>query len=115
MKGKITIDLSNLPDNIHHGCTDEELKEFMNDPFKVRLLLCDALGEFRQARMTPEEYMDRRYPGDSVYSGERREKKAKQVALRIAIAEIFRNAVSHDYEATLVGGFSLADEEVGDV
>lgn len=55
----------------------------------IELLLMDALYEFTAHRASGNgrEYVDKRYPGDSVYAGERREWKIQQVEQRCRAAD----------------------------
>jgi hypothetical protein len=86
MKMKMRVEI-NIPDRLLRefaGVTDHDL----------RLLLCDALGEFAFARRDAQAYVDRRYPGDAVYVGAVRKDKVIQVAHRSRIAEALRHAAS---------------------
>lgn len=56
--------------------------------------LMDALAEFQSARHhNGESYVNKRYPDDTVYSGERRQEKIRQVNRRIHLAEQMRCAI----------------------
>lgn len=62
-----------------------------SSPSEVRYLLMDALAEFQSARHhNGESYVNKRYPDEQVYSGERRIEKIRQVNRRIHTAEEMR-------------------------
>lgn len=66
---------------------------------EIHYLLMDALAEFQSARHhNGESYVNKRYPGNDVYTGERREEKIRQVNRRIFTAEQMRNSlISTEY------------------
>lgn len=63
-------------------------------PQEIRYTLMDALAEFQSARHhNGESYVNKRYPDESVYKGERRIDKIRQVNRRIHLAEEMRNRI----------------------
>jgi hypothetical protein len=61
---------------------------------EVKYTLMDALAEFQSARHhNGESYVNKRYPDESVYRGERRVAKIRQVNRRILLAEQMRNSI----------------------
>ena len=61
----------------------------------IAYLLMDALYEFQSHRgPSPQAYVEKRYPGDSVYSGEARQKKIEEVGQRIHLANVLHHAMS---------------------
>jgi hypothetical protein len=79
---RITIEIGEPHDRELAGLTDRDL----------RWLFMDALYEFVMHRgPSPVEYVDRRYPDDTVYRGEARERKVAQVLARNRWAEAIRH------------------------
>ena len=79
MKMKVSIEFDN-----NLGSTEQE----------VIYTLMDALAEFQSARHhNGESYVNKRYPDESVYRGDRRTEKITQVNRRIYLAEQMRNGI----------------------
>ena len=82
---KITITIE-VPE---HTCFKRELEslDYMNqgnrEPYHLRLLLIDALSEFRAKRVSACEYVNARYPDQTLIF---REGKIEQVKTRKSIA-----------------------------
>jgi hypothetical protein len=76
---------------IHNELTQEE-KDCLGQ------LFADALKEFADKRRNLTAYMDKRYPDtgkDGAYPlGPKREKKTRQVEMRVGLAMTLRNSVS---------------------
>lgn len=77
----------------------------------LHLLLCDALSEFQSRRgvdgqdcnslSMADAYVERRYPGNTVYRGENRTRKVHQVRNRCELAHNLKQAAFNlDLEPT---------------
>lgn len=62
-----------------------------SSPREIQYTIMDAFAEFQSARHhNGESYVNKRYPDEQVYSGERRQEKIRQVNRRIFLAECLR-------------------------
>ena len=82
-----------VPDDTPVAVVDQLGQEHL-----LKMLCCDAFGEFRSARgPTPEEYVAKRYPakdegGKEMHWPFKLDEKAREVGIRRSAAELLRNA-----------------------